>query len=350
MIRYNVPTLGKEEERAAVRVLRSHWVAEGKEVERFENELCRFLGAQSGHAAALSSGSAALYVALKVLGVGLGHEVVAPSYACSAILDAIFLAGAVPVLVDIGEDDLNISAAQAKRRVNGRTKAVIATHTYGVPADMRELSKLGVPIVEDAAQAIGAKYAGKPAGVSGDIAVFSFGATKMLTSGNGGMVFSQKKELVERVKEFRAYEEPRGHKQRFNFQLSDLQAAIGRVQLKKLPGFLRKRKSIARRYLAAFPKELVWPGKFEDRETNWYRFLVRSQNPSRLQKEFRRVGVDTRIPRESFDPLHRRLKLNWNEFPVSERTGKTMLSLPLYPSLKESEVARIIQAGRRYIQ
>ena len=349
MIPHNIPTLGKEEELAALRVLRSGWVAEGKEVEQFEREMCAFLGKKKGDAAAFSSGSTALYIALKVLGVGKGSEVIIPSYTCSAVLDAVFLAQAQPVLVDIGEEDLNISVEEAKKHISSKTKAIIATHTYGVPADMQGLKRLGVPIVEDAAQAIGATYNGKPAGVMGDIAVFSFGASKMLTSCNGGMVFSTKKALIQAAKDFREYDLRKGYKQRFNFQLSDLQAAVGREQLRKLPEFLRKRKKTALAYRNAFSAENVWPGEFSDRETNWYRFLLRSSNVRDLQKKFAKEGVETRIPLESFESLHRRLKLSAKKFPVSEHVSKTTLSLPIHPSLNAKEIAHIQQVGKKLL-
>ena len=349
MIPHNVPTLGKEEEEAAVRVLRSHWVAEGKEVEQFEKELCRFLEVPAGTAVALSSGSAALYVALQALGVGRGDEVIVPSYACSALLDAIFLAQATPKLVDVEEEDLNLSLEETKRSIGRKTKAIIVTHTNGMPADMKTLMRLGVPVIEDAAQAIGARYAGKPVGVFGDIAVFSFGATKMLTSGHGGMVFSKKRKLGRLARSFRQYEKQGPYRQRFNFQLSDLQAAVGRAQLRKLPDFLKKRRQTAETYLRAFPAERCWPPCLAGRQPNFYRFFVKVERPELLRQRFKEAGAETRVLSRAMQPLHRRLGLSAGKFPNTECAFQTMLSLPVHPSLRAKDVSRIIKTGKNLI-
>lgn len=349
MIPHNIPTLDKEEETAALRVLRSHWIAEGKEVEQFEDELCRFLGVPRGSAVALSSGSAALYVALQALGVGKGDEVIVPSYACSALLDAVFLAQAKPRLVDVNEQDLNLSLAETKRGIGRKTKAIIVTHTNGMPADMKAILRLGVPVIEDCAQAIGAMYDGKPVGVFGDIAVFSFGATKMLTSGHGGMVCSRKKALVKRARSFREYEEQGPYRQRFNFQMSDFQAAVGRAQLSKLPGFLARRKQTAEHYYKAFSAERCWPPRLRGRKPNFYRFLLKTENPELLRRRFEKAGVETRVCIRSLTPLHRRLGLEAKRFPITEWSLGHTLSLPIHPSLREHDISRIIKVGRQFI-
>ncbi len=349
MIPHNIPTLGKEEEAAAVRVLRSRWIAEGKEVEQFEDELCRFLEIPRGSAVALSSGSAALYVALYALGVGKGDEVIVPSYACSALLDAVFLAQAKPMLVDVNEQDLNLSFAQTKRSIGPKTKAIIVTHTNGMPADMKAILRLGVPVIEDCAQAIGAMYAGKQVGVFGDIAVFSFGAIKMLTSSCGGMVCSRKKALVNRARSFREYEEHGPYRQRFNFQMSDLQASVGRAQLRKLPGFLARRKQTAERYTKAFSAERCWPLRLRGRKPNFYRFLLKIENPELFRRRFKKAGVETRVAGHSLEPLHRRLGFPARRFPITEFSLRTTLSLPVHPSLRENDISRIIKVGRQLI-
>ena len=347
MIFHNVPTLGKEEEEAAVRVLRSSWVAEGAEVAQFENDLCDFLGFPNGSAVALSSGSAALYVALKTLNVGRGDEVIVPSYACSALLDAIFLANAKPKVVDVAQEDLNLSVAETKRSIGPKTKAIIVTHTNGMPADMEEILRLGIPVIEDAAQAIGAMYAGKPIGVFGDIAIFSFGAIKMLTSGNGGMVFSRKKALAKQARSFREYEEQDSYRQRFNFQMSDLQAAVGRAQLLKLPGFLRKRKQTAECYYEVFSAERSFPPRLPGRRPNFYRFLVKTKTPELFRRRFKAAGVETRVCIRSLMPLHRRLGLAAKRFPITEQSLRNTLSLPMYPSLRVSDIRHIGNIGAK---
>lgn len=349
-IAHNQPTLGPEEAKVAAQVLKSGWLAEGKQVEKFEDEFCRFLKVKSGQAVAVSSGTAALYVSLISLKVGAGDEVIVPSYVCSAVLNAVYLAQAKPVLVDINSDDFNISFTKTKAKINPKTKAVIVPHTFGLPADIDKFMRLGVPIIEDCAQAIGAKFKGKLVGTFGQAAIFSFYASKMLTTGYGGMIFSKDKKFIGQVKDFREFDCRQYYKLRFNFQMSDLQAAIGRVQLKKLPSFLTSRKKIASQYYKALPAGKVWPRqKFNAKQSNFYRFLVRTNQPTQLKRALADQGISTIIPIQTYELLHRYLKQKPNDFPVTEDVAQTTLSLPIYPSLTSAEVNRISKSIKQLL-
>ena len=347
MIFHNKPTLGKEEIVAAARVIKSGWIAQGNEVKKFEDEFSGFLFKKPGHAAAVSSGTAALYLALVSLGIKRGDEVISPTYVCSAVLNAIFMARARPVLIDI--ENLNLSYSETAKKVNKRTKAIIITHTFGYPADMNKFLNLGIPLIEDCAQALGSKFHNKYAGTFGDIAIFSFYASKMMTTGYGGMVFSKNKNLIAKIKDYREFDCRKGYKPRFNFQMSDLQAAIGRAQLKKLPGFLRKRNQIAAEYSKSI-NDVRFPNKSNSAKPNFYRFLLKITNPRRLQNYFLKNKIKTIVPIARHELLHNYLGLPPKNYPVSEEIAKTTLSLPIYPGLSKKQIGYIKAVLHKYFK
>lgn len=329
---------------ALSKVINKGWVAQGLEVQKFENEFSRYLGGKDGQAVAVSSGTAALYLALYGLGIKKGDEVIAPAYVCSAVLNAIFMIGAKPILVDINKEDLNISYAETVKKINKKTKAIIITHTFGYPADLAKFMKLRVPLIEDCAQALGARWRGEPAGSFGQVAIFSFYASKLMTTGYGGMVYSRNKNLINKIRDYREFDCRRGYKPRFNFQMSDLGAAMGREQLKKLPGFLRRRRQIAAEYKKILPKDKFWPATGGDRRPNYYRFLFKTNKVKAVKDYLMKHGVKTIAPIETYELLHRYLKQSPKNFPVSEKIAKTTLSLPVYPALSTEEVDVIIRA------
>jgi perosamine synthetase len=349
MIPHNKPTIGKEEIRAVEKVLKSEWIAEGNEVKEFEDSLCQYLGWKPGHAIAFSSGTAALYVVLISLDIKDDDEVITSTYVCSAVLNAIYLARAKPILVDINDADFNISFEETKKKINSKTKAIIVPHIFGIPADVNKFLKLGIPIIEDCAQAIGAKLNGKHLGIFGKVAIFSFYASKVLTTGYGGMVFSKDKNFIEKVRDYREFDCRKEYKPRFNFQMSDFQAAMGRVQLKKLPSFLKKRKKIADEYYKILPPERVWPPKDTgNKKPNFYRFLVRTDKAKKIKDFLEKREIKTIIPIETYELLHRYLGQNPHNFPISENVAKTTLSLPIYPSLTNLEIKKIKSALKEY--
>ncbi len=349
MIFHNKPTIGKEETSAVSRALKSGWLAQGREVEQFEKELCRFLNESQGEAAVFSSGTAALYVALLSLGIGPGDKIMVPSYVCSALLNAVYFIRAEPILVDVNYDDLNISFSEVQEKMSKEIKAIIIPHIFGMPADVNKFLKLGIPIIEDCAQAIGAKLNGKHLGTFGKVAIFSFYASKLLTTGYGGMVFSKNKKLIEKIRDYREFDCRKEYKPRFNFQMSDLQAAIGRAQLKKLPLFLKKRKRIASEYYKILPPEKVWPPRNTgNKMSNFYRFLIRTDKAKKMKDFLEKRGIKTIIPIETYELLHRYLGQNPHNFPISEKVAKTTLSLPIYPSLTNLEIKKIKSALKEY--
>src|SRR5437867_3910912 len=219
MIPHNKPTIGKEEEEAALRVLRSGWLSQGPEVEAFEDEFCKFIGLPKGHAVAVSSGTSALFLALWVLGA---HEknVTFPVYVCAAIRHAVGMVKGHELPIDIAQNSPNLDPSKIKQ---SEDEIKIVPHMYGIPID---LSNFTTNVIEDCSQALGAKVNGISVGLQSTIGIFSFYASKLMTSGGqGGMVVSKDIKLIDAVRDYREYDYRRDTKKRFNFQLTDIQAA-----------------------------------------------------------------------------------------------------------------------------
>ncbi len=344
MIKHNKPFLDDHDKSAVLKVMGSGYLSMGKEAGNFESSLVRYLGG-SGQGVCVSSGTSALFLALHALKIKPGDRVIVPTYACSALLNAVNMIKAVPVPVDIEREDFNISYRAAKSAVSKKTKAIILVHMYGVPADIKRFSFLGIPVIEDCAQAIGAEYKNKKVGTFGDIAVFSFYATKLLTTGYGGMVYSRNNKYSDAVRDYVDFDLRRDYYPRFNFQMSDFQAALGSSQLDKLDYFLKRREVIAGKYFSAFSgsglefQRMNCPGK-----RAYYRFVTRLKRPDKMIAFLKRSGVQAIVPLESWELLHRYLGLQAKNFPAAEEISRSSLSLPVYPALKNNEQEAVITA------
>jgi dTDP-4-amino-4,6-dideoxygalactose transaminase len=321
-------------------VVRGGWVAAGPEVAAFERELAARLGVEA--VAAVSSGSAALELALRALGVGVGDEVVIPTYVCDALHHAVCRAGATPVLADADPATLSLSAADVRARLTPRTRCLIVPHAFGLAADPEPFLALGVPVIEDCAQTLGARVQGRPVGSFGALAVCSFYATKLMTTGEGGAVAGPAA-LVERVRDARDYDERPDLAPRGNAKLSDLAAALGRSQLARLDAFLARRRAVAARYrerLRGAP--CATPPDAGPRHV-YHRFVVETEcPPEALQAALAARGVAARRP--VFRPAHRALRLDG--FPAADRLWQRTLSLPCYPTLTDDEVDAVAAALR----
>ncbi|MBI4589258.1 MAG: DegT/DnrJ/EryC1/StrS aminotransferase family protein [Candidatus Rokubacteria bacterium] len=340
MIAHSRPTLSEADVQRVAAVVRSGQIAQGPEVEAFERELAAFVG-QRG-AAAVSSGSAALHLALLALGAGPDTEVVIPTYVCDALYHAVSHCGATPVLADAEPATLSLDPDDVKRRLTARTAAVILPHAFGLAAGVEAFLAMGVPVIEDCAQAIGALDGARPVGRRGALAIFSFYATKMLTTGEGGMVVAGDPALLARVRDLREYDERTDLAPRFNYKLTDLQAALGRSQLARLPEFIARRRAVARAYrraLAGLPCRLP-PDDAGGRHV-YHRFVIGVECPlDPLIAQLEGLGVRCRRP--VFRPLHR--ALGRAGYPRADTLWEQTLSLPCYPSLTDGEVRRVTEA------
>lgn len=342
MIPHSKPTLGAEEKQAVAAVLDSGEIAQGAKVQEFEKDLCEFTGRRYG--AAVNSGTAALYLSLHVLGIESGDEVILPSFTCAALLHAVETVRARPCLVDIDPEDFNISVSGVRKKIRRRTKAVIVPHAFGRAAQMRELLALGVPVIEDGTQALGARVGTNRAGSLGVLSVFSFYATKMITTGEGGVILTDSRRLAERLRDFRDYDKKRDHRLRTNSKMTELGAVIGRVQLQKLSSFIRARRKLAANYRESLEGlRLILPTEDEERDHVYFRYVVRIRpGSSRCLRGLNEAEIEAKKP--IFKPLHQYLKLPDREFPATVRAMREACSLPIFPSLEESSVARVSEA------
>jgi dTDP-4-amino-4,6-dideoxygalactose transaminase len=321
-------------------VVRRGWIAQGPEVAALEHELAARLGVEA--VAAVSSGSAALEMALRALGVGAGDEVVIPTYVCDALHHAVRRAGATPVLADADAATLSLSADDVPARLTARTRCVIVPHAFGLATDPAPFLALGVPVIEDCAQALGARLGGRPVGSFGALSVCSFYATKLLTTGEGGAVAGPAA-LVERVRDARDYDEREDLAPRFNAKLSDLAAALGRSQLARFDTFLARRRLIAARYRERLRQAPCATPPDAGPQHVYHRFVVEVERPpDAVQAALAARGVAVRRP--VFRPGHRALGLSG--FPVADRLWQRALSIPCYPTLTDGEVDTVAAALR----
>jgi len=344
LIPHSRPTIGKKEHSAVTKTLKSGFITRGAEVEAFEKEMAKRHGVT--HAVATNSGVSALHLALEALNVRDG-EVVIPSYVCSAVLNAVQLAGATAVITDVERDTYNIDPKEVEKALSDKTRAVIVPHMFGLPARIKEILKYRVPVIEDCAMALGASLLNSMGWIRGDAAVFSFYGTKMIATGQGGMLLTRHKKFIDIAKDLTSYDNRLHYRLRYNYHMTDIVASIGRVQFRRLGSFVLKRQALARTYTKAFldlPIGLP-PGP----ETGHIYFRYNIELPRGTRKNTIQKLAALRIETKPavFKALHRYMGFSRQDYPVTESFCTRVLSLPIYPSLKAAEQARVISAVRR---
>ena len=373
------PSIGPEEEAGVLAVLRSGWLTTGAVTARFEEAFGRAVGMP--HALALNSATAGLHLALEALGTAPGTLVLTSPYTFTATAEVARYLGADPRFVDVEDRTANLDPARledalaAAAREGRRVAAVVPVHVGGRACDMEAITaasaRHGVPVVEDSAHAFPVVHKGRMLGTWGDAGVFSFYATKAITTGEGGMVVTRREELARRIKVMRLHGIDRDVWKRYTaangsweydvveagykYNLTDLAAAIGVAQLAKAGTFLDLRRRVARAYLAGLG-ECDWLDLPEDTDDNgWHLFVVRlregrlSVDRDRFVAELQQRGIGTSV---HFIPLHlmsyyrQRYSLRPDDFPVALRLYRAAISLPIYPSLTDEEIARVVAAVR----
>lgn len=341
MIAHNRPHVLACDRAAVDAVLGSGWIAQGPAVGRLEAAFVGHLG--GGEAVALSSGTAALFVALETLGATAGSTVALPSYSCSALLNAVYMTGATPQIVDVRADNFCLDA-QTVRRQAADARFIVAVHTFGAQADVKGLAAADRVVIEDCCQSLGSRAGGVALGTCGAAAVFSFYATKVVTAGQGGLVWSGIAELANRVRSYRQADGRERYEPRFNLQMTDIQAALAVSQMSRLEAIRERRSAIAAAYLAALPHGLVAQAGITDPGRMVQRFVVLAPDAAArdaLRASMTAVGVGCIVPVERFELLHRYLELDPAEYPVAERLADTTLSLPMHLGLSDADVATV---------
>jgi dTDP-4-amino-4,6-dideoxygalactose transaminase len=345
VVPHSRPLLGEAEQAAAARVIASGRLAPGPEAARCESLVARL--SECADALAVSSGTTALTLALRCLGLGPDDQVALPSYACAAVLHAVRAAGASPLVCDIEPSGLALDPEDVARRGGARLRAVILVHPFGMPARLEPFRARGLLVVEDCAQAPGAGDRGRPVGSRGDAAVFSFGPTKVVTCGGpGGALASPRAALVRTARDLADHDESETDRPRVNGLMGDLHAAIAVVQIGRLKEFAARRAALAARYDEALaPLGLERPAAPQGARAIISRYLVRLRSGAEdLVQRLNARGIVARRP--VFLPLHRLIG-SADRFPAAEAAQSELVSLPLYPALGEAEIERVIEEVRR---
>jgi dTDP-4-amino-4,6-dideoxygalactose transaminase len=342
-IPHSRPTLGQAEMDAVRDVIASGRIAQGEGVETFEREFANYFG--FANAVAVSSGTAALHLALLGLGIGRGDEVIIPAYVCTALLNAVHYVGATPVLADVDPETGNLTPDSLNNSATKNSRAIIVPHMFGLPADVDAVSDLGVPVIEDCAQAIGASTPQGPVGSVADISIFSFYATKVLTTGEGGMVVCRHRHMAERIKDLRSYDERAEYNTRYNYKLTDIQAALGRRQLNRLTEMLCRRLEMATFYNRAFSDaDLFLPPAADGRIYFRYTLGIKS-NLDEWLRRLAQLGIGCARP--VYTPLNAYLQKDPAEYPGTLQAHRHLLSIPIYPSLGKPDLEKIVSSVRR---
>ncbi|OQA03887.1 MAG: dTDP-3-amino-3,6-dideoxy-alpha-D-galactopyranose transaminase [Planctomycetes bacterium ADurb.Bin401] len=360
MILCSNPTFGylaykNEIDSAIKRVLESGWYILGEEVKGFEQEFAKYIGVDFG--IGVNSGTDAISLALRAMGIGLGDEVITVSHTAVATVAAIEMTGAKAIMADVEEDFFTLDPAKIEAAITSRTKAIIPVHLYGQPADLDAILKIAkkynLRVIEDCAQAHGAFYKNKRVGSFGDMACFSFYPTKNLGAiGDGGMVVTNNAELAQRAAMLRQY----GWKQRYvsefaglNSRLDELQAAVLRVKLAHLDEDNSKRMRIAKMYNNQFAgMDLILPKNRKDCTHVYHLYVIRTKKRDEMLRYLKKNQIAAAIHYPL--PVHLQPAYNQgqNNVNITENLAKEILSLPMYPQLSDSDVQIIIDAVKGF--
>ncbi|HDP69145.1 MAG TPA: DegT/DnrJ/EryC1/StrS family aminotransferase [Candidatus Marinimicrobia bacterium] len=338
MVPHYRPSFSEKELKAVQTVIASGYIAQNGQVLQLESVLSGFVGKKFG--IAVSSGTSALILALKALQIKPGDEVIIPSYTCSALWHAVKAVNAVPIFADIETESYNLDSADVKNRISHKTKAVIFPHMFGQPGYIQEVVSLGIPLIEDIAQAIGATINNRPVGSFGAISIVSFYATKVIGAGEGGMLFTDEPAADSYLRDLREYDEKDNLIPRMNAKMSDLTAAIALSQFKKLPEFTEIRRRILEEYKNILGEYMILPAQNPNLRSNLFRCVAihPDHNADQLIQTAKAEEVNVRKP--VFKPLHSYLP--GITLKNTEDAWQKQISIPLFPDLNASEIETVL--------
>ncbi len=360
MLSFQPPAVGEEEIEAVAQTIRSGWLTTAENAAELERRFAEYAGAK--HALAVSSGTAAMHLALVALGIGPGDEVITTPITWPATANVIVHTGATPVFVDVRDSDLNIDPELVAAAVTERTKAILPVHLAGQPCDLEPLWKLGLPVIEDAAHAVESEYRGRKIGALSEATCFSLYATKNVAAGEGGIVTTDRDDVAESIQDLRLMRRHGGSLYDiavpgYKANLSDVLAAIALVQL----GKIEKHRAIRERQFAAYDAAVagldgIEPLARDPRDTHALHLYVIRVDPERAggnRDEYAALLAEEMIATSiHFLPVHtltayRRLFPDQPKLPVAERAGTEVLSLPLSPAHSDEDIADAVDALRR---
>jgi dTDP-4-amino-4,6-dideoxygalactose transaminase len=374
---FHTPTISEEEIAEVIKVLRSGWLTRGEVTENFETKVCSYVGAK--HCIAMNSCTSALHISLVSANVGAGDEVVVPTFTFAASANVVVHTGARPVLVDIEEETFNISIDHLEDAITEKTKAIISVDYAGHPCEIDKVMKIakrdGIFVIEDAAHSLGASFRGERIGKQADTTCFSFYVTKNITTGEGGTLVTQLDPIGEKARILSLHGMSKHAWNRYSekgswyyqivdfgykYNMNDIQAAIGLSQMRKIDILHKRREEIAKVYSEELDKldGIIIPRPRTYVKSAWHLYPIRLSRRAGISRNklielLKKEGIGTSV---HFIPLHlqpayqKRFKYKKGDFPVAERVFNTILSLPIYPSMKSEDVAKVVSVISKTLQ
>lgn len=376
-IPYAKHCIDQDDIKSVVSVLKSDWLTTGPKVDEFEKSFANYVGAK--FAVAVSSGTAALHTAAFATGICKGDEVITTPMTFAASSNCVLYQDGRPVFADIDKKTYNIDPANIKRKVTKKTKAIIPVDYTGQPCDLDEIKDIAddknLIVIEDASHAIGSKYKGKKIGSISDLSVFSFHPVKHITTGEGGIITTNSKELYEKLLLFRNHGITKNetdfvspadgswyYEQQslgYNYRITDFQCALGLSQLKKIDKIIKRRKEIVTKYNEAFEKvdEIITPFQLKKCESSWHLYVIQLSleklkiNRKKVFNDLRKknIGIQVHYIPVYYHPYYQRLGYNKGLCPNAEWLYERIISLPLYPKMTDSDVDNVINALKAII-
>jgi len=353
-------------------ILKTGWITQGPKVKEFEEKLAEYCGAK--YAITVSSGTAALHAAYKAAGIGPGDEVITTPLTFAATANAVVFCGGKPVFADIQENALNIEPKEIEKKITRKTKAIAPVDFAGHPCDYDEIFKIAkkykLLVIEDASHALGSEYQGKRIGSFSDMVIFSFHPVKLITTGEGGMILTNKKDFYEELKILRHHgiiKKPENggwyyeiENPGYNYRLTDFQCALGISQLNKINKFIKRRREIVAMYNKAFKdiKEIIIPSEKKYVKSAWHIYVIQlvlnklKVDRKKIFEELQKRGLGVQV---HYLPLHLQLfyrkKFGYKkgDFPIAEKYYQRAITLPLFPKMTDKEINKVIEVVKKVI-
>lgn len=368
-IPYSHQSIDSNDIKEIVKVLKSDWLTQGPRIKEFEESFCQYFGVK--YAVAVSSGTAALHIAVIAAGIKNGDEVITSPITFVASSNCVLYCGGRPVFVDIEEDTLNINPCKIIERITEKTKVLIPVDFAGHPCDLDSIftiaKKNNLIVIEDAAHAIGAQYKEKKIGSLSDMTIFSFHPAKHITTGEGGMVLTNNKKFYERLLLYRTHgiikdstqlkknDGPWYYEMKalgYNYRITDIQCSLGISQLKRLESFVEKRREIADTYNRSFKDigEIILPSGKKYCKNSYHLYVIRMKDKSRRKEVFDRlrelgIGVNVHYIPVHLQPYYReKFGYKKGDFPIAEDYYQRAISLPIFPKMNKNDIKKVINA------
>ena len=365
----SIPDIHESDIQAVTRVLRTPWLSLGPRLEEFEHSVANYIGA--AHAVAVSSGTSALHLCIRALGIGEGDEVIVPSFAFIAVANVVCYERATPVFVDIEPYTLNLDPDKIEAAITPKTRGIIIVHTFGCPAEMKEVLEIArrhrLFVIEDGCEAIGAEYEGRKIGPLGHVGVFAFYPNKQITTGEGGVVVTHDPAIARLCRALRnqgrldSGDWLEHFELGYNYRISEINCALGNAQLSRIESILSQRETVARAYterLSGHPALVLPPVVLPSRRISWFVYVVRLSSELNLQhrEQIRNglavhgIGSSRYFAPIHLQPIYQREICRIQDLQVTEAISERCLALPFFNTLSERQIDEVCEVLGRLLR